>query len=213
MATLFSRSLPKTLILGSTFSRSFLAATGAAVSASSRSSFSLLRRLRPLAAIIAADFGFLSSATSVRYFSTSDDPKPNGPPTFSDDGCDFKHWLVVMDLRGAELTRDEMINIYIKTLAMVVGSEEEARMKMYSVSTKFFFSFGCLVSEELSHKIKELPKVLWVIPDSYTDIENKNYGGEPFINGQAVPYDPKYHRSYYERNNRQPCITCKRRFG
>uniref|UniRef100_A0A9I9ECJ9 MORF/ORRM1/DAG-like MORF domain-containing protein n=1 Tax=Cucumis melo TaxID=3656 RepID=A0A9I9ECJ9_CUCME len=187
MATLFSRSLPKTLILGSTFSRSFLAATGAAVSASSRSSFSLLRRLRPLAAIIAADFGFLSSATSVRYFSTSDDPKPNGPPTFSDDGCDFKHWLVVMDLRGAELTRDEMINIYIKTLAMVVGS--------------------CNVS------FSELPKVLWVIPDSYTDIENKNYGGEPFINGQAVPYDPKYHRSYYERNNRQPCITCKRRFG
>ncbi|KAA0038977.1 multiple organellar RNA editing factor 8 [Cucumis melo var. makuwa] len=91
--------------------------------------------------------------------------------------------------------------------------EEEARMKMYSVSTKFFFSFGCLVSEELSHKIKELPKVLWVIPDSYTDIENKNYGGEPFINGQAVPYDPKYHRSYYERNNRKPCISCKQRFG
>uniref|UniRef100_A0A9I9EKI8 MORF/ORRM1/DAG-like MORF domain-containing protein n=1 Tax=Cucumis melo TaxID=3656 RepID=A0A9I9EKI8_CUCME len=32
--------------------------------------------------------------------------------------------------------------------------KEEARMKMYSVSTKFYFSFGCLVSEEVSHKIK-----------------------------------------------------------
>ncbi|KAA0038983.1 multiple organellar RNA editing factor 8 [Cucumis melo var. makuwa] len=124
MATLFSRSLPKTLILGSTFSRSFLAATGVVVSASSCSSFSLLRRLRPLATIIAADFGFLSSATTVRYFSTSDDPKPkysNGPPISSDDGCDSEHWVVVMDLPGVEITRDEMINIYIKTLAMVVG--------------------------------------------------------------------------------------------
>ncbi|KAG6424467.1 hypothetical protein SASPL_114885 [Salvia splendens] len=41
-----------------------------------------------------------------------------------------------------------------------------------------------------------LPKVRWVLPDSYLDVKNKDYGGEPFINGLAVPYDPKYHEEW-----------------
>ncbi|XP_038904331.1 multiple organellar RNA editing factor 8, chloroplastic/mitochondrial-like [Benincasa hispida] len=214
MATrLFSRSLPKTLILASMFSRSFLTATGDAISASSHSSFSLLRRLRPLAAVVAADFRCLSAAPSVREFATRaassslNDPNPNWsnrPPkeTILLDGCDFEHWLVVMENPEENLTRDEIIDSYIKTLAMVVGSEEEARMKIYSVSTRCYFAFGCLVSEELSYKIKELPKVRWVLPDSYLDVKNKDYGGEPFINGQAVPYDPKYHEEWIRNNAR-----------
>ncbi|KAK1300584.1 Uncharacterized protein QJS10_CPB13g00344 [Acorus calamus] len=75
-------------------------------------------------------------------------------------------------------------------------------MKIYSVSTKHYFAFGALVSEELSYKIKELPKVRWVLPDSYLDVKNKDYGGEPFINGQAVPYDPKYHEEWVRNNAR-----------
>ena len=39
-------------------------------------------------------------------------------------------------------------------LASCCYSEEEARMKIYSVSTRCYFAFGCLVSEELSYKIK-----------------------------------------------------------
>lgn len=35
-------------------------------------------------------------------------------------------------------------------------SEEEARMKIYSVSTRCYYAFGALVSEELSYKIKGL---------------------------------------------------------
>ncbi|KAE8649259.1 multiple organellar RNA editing factor 8, chloroplastic/mitochondrial [Cucumis sativus] len=214
MAThLFSRSLPKTLIWTSTFSRSFLTATGAAISASSPSSSSLIRRLRPLAAILAADFRCHSAAPSLRDFSTRatssslNDPNPNWsnrPPkeTILLDGCDFEHWLVVMEKPDEQLTRDEIIDSYIKTLAMVVGSEEEARMKIYSVSTRCYFAFGCLVSEELSYKIKELPKVRWVLPDSYLDVKNKDYGGEPFIDGQAVPYDPKYHEEWIRNNAR-----------
>ncbi|KZV49431.1 hypothetical protein F511_37461 [Dorcoceras hygrometricum] len=96
----------------------------------------------------------------------------------------------------------EIIDGYIKTLAMLVGSEEEARMKIYSVSTRHYFAFGALVSEELSYKLKELPKVRWVLPDSYLDVRNKDYGGEPFINGQAVPYDPKYHEEWVRNNAR-----------
>lgn len=38
--------------------------------------------------------------------------------------------------------------------SILVCSEEEARKKIYSVSTKHYFAFGALVSEELSYKIK-----------------------------------------------------------
>ncbi|MBA0580135.1 hypothetical protein Gorai_022365, partial [Gossypium raimondii] len=83
-----------------------------------------------------------------------------------------------------------------------ICSEDEARMKIYSVSTRHYYAFGALVSEEVSYKIKELPGVRWVLPDSYLDVKNKDYGGEPFINGQAVPYDPKYHEEWVRNNAR-----------
>ena len=40
-------------------------------------------------------------------------------------------------------------------------SEEEARMKIYSVSTRHYFAFGALVSEELSYKIKGICVVVF----------------------------------------------------
>ncbi|KAL5653392.1 hypothetical protein ACJX0J_038850, partial [Zea mays] len=59
---------------------------------------------------------------------------------------------------------------------LVPRIEEEARQKIYSVSTRHYFGFGALVSEELSYKLKEIPKVRWVLPDSYLDVKNKDYG-------------------------------------
>ncbi|KAI8548684.1 hypothetical protein RHMOL_Rhmol07G0293000 [Rhododendron molle] len=41
----------------------------------------------------------------------------------------------------------------------------------------------------------------WVILDAYVDVENELYGDEPFINGHAVLYDPKYHKQWTSRNN------------
>ncbi|XP_048235149.1 multiple organellar RNA editing factor 8, chloroplastic/mitochondrial [Ricinus communis] len=169
---------------------------------------SFFRCLRPLAA--ASQYPL---STSTRSFSTRtttsslNDPSPNWsnrPPkeTILLDGCDFNHWLVVMEKPEGDPTRDEIIDSYIKTLAQVVGSEEEARMKIYSVSTRCYYAFGALVSEELSYKIKELPRVRWVLPDSYLDVKNKDYGGEPFIDGKAVPYDPKYHEEWIRNNAR-----------
>ncbi|KAM1041776.1 hypothetical protein TB2_030471 [Malus domestica] len=216
MAThFFSRSIPKSQAMASFLSRSLSTATSAtslSTAAQSRSSsLSLLHRLRPLAGVMASS-GRLSPAI-VRCLSTRSttsslrDPNPNWsnrPPkeTILLDGCDFEHWLVVMEAPQGDITRDEIINSYIKTLATVVGSEEEARMKIYSVSTRCYYAFGALVSEEVSLKIKELPGVRWVLPDSYLDVKNKDYGGEPFINGQAVPYDPKYHEEWIRNNSR-----------
>ncbi|CAN6182903.1 unnamed protein product [Urochloa humidicola] len=179
---------------------------------------------RPLRPIAAAAGSLLSSAPSPfpsarpRLFATQAatsslrDSSPNWsnrPPkeTILLDGCDFEHWLVVMeppagDPGNPDATREDIIATYISTLAKVVGSEEEARQKIYSVSTRHYFAFGALVSEELSYKIKELPKVRWVLPDSYLDVKNKDYGGEPFINGVAAPYDPKYHEEWVRNNER-----------
>ncbi|XP_056173223.1 multiple organellar RNA editing factor 8, chloroplastic/mitochondrial isoform X2 [Syzygium oleosum] len=176
---------------------------------------SLLRhRLRPLLSVASADFrGPAAAAPYARSFATRstssslNDPNPNWsnrPPkeTILLDGCDFEHWLVVMEKPEGDPTRDDIIDSYIKTLAQIVGSEEEARMKIYSVSTRHYYAFGALVSEELSYKLKDLPRVRWVLPDSYLDVKNKDYGGEPFINGQAVPYDPKYHEEWVRNNAR-----------
>ncbi|XP_026459516.1 multiple organellar RNA editing factor 8, chloroplastic/mitochondrial-like [Papaver somniferum] len=108
-----------------------------------------------------------------------------------------------MEKPEGEPTRDEIIDTYIKTLSKVLGSDEKARMRIYSVSTRCYYAFGALVSEELSYKIEKLPGVRWVLPDSYLDEENKDYGGEPFINGKAVPYDPQYHEQWILNNNKR----------
>ncbi|KAI4356731.1 hypothetical protein L6164_000726 [Bauhinia variegata] len=121
MATqIFSRTFPKTLSLASFFSRSPLSA------------LSFLHRLRPLA-VASADFRRYLPAPSWRSFSTRatssslNDPNPNWsnrPPkeTILFDGCDFEHWLVIMEKPEGDRTRDEIIDSYIKTLAQVVGS-------------------------------------------------------------------------------------------
>ncbi|XP_057455847.1 multiple organellar RNA editing factor 8, chloroplastic/mitochondrial-like isoform X2 [Lotus japonicus] len=212
MATqIFSRVLPKTrtLNLAPFFTRSL--STSTTTTTPSLSALSFLRRYRPLSAVsIPTCRHLFPSARSLSTRATTsslNDPNPNWsnrPPkeTILLDGCDFEHWLVVMEKPEGDPTRDDIIDGYIKTLAQVVGSEQEARMKIYSVSTKHYFAFGALVSEELSYKLKELPKVRWVLPDSYLNVREKDYGGEPFINGEAVPYDPKYHEEWVRNNAR-----------
>ncbi|XWS16902.1 hypothetical protein CRYUN_Cryun33cG0021400 [Craigia yunnanensis] len=193
------------------FSSAAAASSKSLITPSPPPSLSFLRRLRaqPLSSLLLRD----SLSPAVKLFSTRaarsslNETNPNysnRPPkeTILLDGCDFEHWLVVLEPPKEDATRDDIIDSYIKTLAQVVGSEEEARMKIYSVSTRHYYAFGALVSEEVSYKIKELPGVRWVLPDSYLDVKNKDYGGEPFINGQAVPYDPKYHEEWVRNNAR-----------
>ncbi|KAJ0249283.1 Multiple organellar RNA editing factor 8 [Hirschfeldia incana] len=197
--------------LSSLFTRSFSSSAPLAKTPASSSLYASCRS-RPLVAALSsfARGGLVSSFKALSTQATSsslNDPNPNWsnrPPkeTILLDGCDFEHWLVVMEPPEGDVTRDEIIDGYIKTLAQIVGSEEEARMKIYSVSTRCYFAFGALVSEDLSHKLKELPKVRWVLPDSYLDVRNKDYGGEPFIDGKAVPYDPKYHEEWIRNNAR-----------
>ncbi|KAG1347257.1 multiple organellar RNA editing factor 9, chloroplastic [Cocos nucifera] len=126
-------------------------------------------------------------------------------------GCDYNHWLIVMEFpKDPAPTREQMIETYLNTLATVLGSMEEAKKNMYAFSTTTYTGFQCTVSEETSEKFKGLPGVLWVLPDSYIDVKNKDYGGDKYINGKIIPctyptYQPKqrsgskYQSRRYER--------------
>ncbi|XP_052206547.1 DAG protein, chloroplastic-like [Diospyros lotus] len=129
-------------------------------------------------------------------------------------GCDFNHWLIVMEFpKDPAPTREQMIDTYLNTLATVLGSMEEAKKNMYAFSTTTYTGFQCTVSEETSEKFKGLPGVLWVLPDSYIDVKNKDYGGDKYVNGEIIPctyptYQPKprgkskYESRRYERRKR-----------
>ncbi|TVU13088.1 hypothetical protein EJB05_46764 [Eragrostis curvula] len=110
-------------------------------------------------------------------------------------GCDYEHWLIVMDKPGGEnATKQQMIDCYIQTLSKVLGSEEEAKRKIYNVSCERYFGFGCEIDEETSNKLEGLPGVLFVLPDSYVDPEYKDYGAELFVNGEIVQRPPERQR-------------------
>ncbi|KAJ6293000.1 hypothetical protein OIU78_025057 [Salix suchowensis] len=129
MATsLLTRSLLLQNITSKTLISSILSRPFTSLSATSST---LLRRsLRPLSA--AANINRSVSRISIRSFSVKpsssslNDPSPNWsnrPPkeTILLDGCDFEHWLVVMDKPEGDPTRDDIIDYYIKTLSEVVG--------------------------------------------------------------------------------------------
>ncbi|XP_006420297.2 multiple organellar RNA editing factor 2, chloroplastic [Citrus clementina] len=123
----------------------------------------------------------------------SDRPPTEMAPLFP--GCDYEHWLIVMDKPGGEgATKQQMIDCYIKTLAQVVGSEEEAKKKIYNVSCERYFGFGCELDEETSNKLEGIPGVLFVLPDSYVDPENKDFAAELFVNGEIVQRSPERQR-------------------
>ncbi|XP_050369633.1 DAG protein, chloroplastic [Argentina anserina] len=115
-------------------------------------------------------------------------------------GCDYNHWLIVMEFpKDPAPTREQMIETYLNTLATVLGSMEEAKKNMYAFSTTTYTGFQCTVSEDTSEKFKGLPGVLWVLPDSYIDVKNKDYGGDKYVNGEIIPgnypvYQPKKRR-------------------
>ncbi|KAF5195266.1 multiple organellar RNA editing factor 3 protein [Thalictrum thalictroides] len=131
-----------------------------------------------------------SSYSSNRY---NDDEKI-GPDTILFEGCDYKHWLITMDFpKDPAPTAEEKIETYVQTLAKVVGSVEEAKKKMYACSTTTYQGFQAEITEEESEKFKGLPGVVFILPDSYIDPVNKEYGGDKYINGTIIPRPPPVH--------------------
>jgi hypothetical protein len=81
----------------------------------------------PAPAHWAAARGFATQpATSSLKDSSANGSKCHPKGSFLHDGCDYEHWLVVMDpppgnSSNPDVPRQEIIDTYIKTLAKVVG--------------------------------------------------------------------------------------------
>ncbi|KAM7485039.1 hypothetical protein LguiA_001048 [Lonicera macranthoides] len=191
-------------------SRSFYLSSSPSSSISSRSRFALAILNQPGDRLFPDSMRVpVRPKTSGSGYSPLNDPSPNWsnrPPkeTILLDGCDYEHWLIVMEFTSdPKPSEDEMIDSYVKTLASVLGSEEEAKKKIYSVCTTTYTGFGALISEELSFKVKGLPGVLWVLPDSYLDVPNKDYGGDLFIDGKVI-HRPQYRYSDRQQSGNRP---------
>ncbi|KAJ0244377.1 Multiple organellar RNA editing factor 3 [Hirschfeldia incana] len=187
LATVLSKTLSSSTPSRSSFST---------LSSRSRFALPLIDKVSSIGTGLAPCYITTRPKTSGSGYSPLNDPSPNWsnrPPkeTILLDGCDYEHWLIVMEFADPKPTEDEMINAYVKTLTSVLGSEEEAKKKIYSVCTSTYTGFGALISEELSCKVKGLPGVLWVLPDSYLDVPNKDYGGDLYIEGKVIPR-PQY---------------------
>ncbi|CAA2995281.1 Hypothetical predicted protein [Olea europaea subsp. europaea] len=122
-----------------------------------------------------------------------------GPDTILFEGCDYNHWLITIDFpKDPQPTREEMIDFYVNTAAQIFGSVEEAKKKIYALSTTTYQGFQVECSEETSEKFKNLPGVVFVLPDSYIDPVNKEYG-DKYVNGEIFPRPPPIQ---YVRHNR-----------
>lgn len=81
--------------------------------------FSSPPTLSPLGTLIGA------VSTNIRQFSPAVVTAVRGCATVPYyeklEGCDFEHWEVVFKRFHRQVTRDEIIDTYIKTLAMVMG--------------------------------------------------------------------------------------------
>lgn len=161
-------------------------------------------------------FQFISSrsiSSRARYNNDEMDGDQISPDAILFEGCDYNHWLITMDFpKDPKPSPEEMVEAYVQTAAKVLGSVEEAKKKIYACSTTTYNGFQVEVSEEVSEQFKGLPGVVFVLPDSYIDPVNKEYGGDKYINGTIIPRPPpvQYGRQggrYNDRNrdyNRPP---------
>ncbi|KAF7120732.1 hypothetical protein RHSIM_Rhsim13G0098300 [Rhododendron simsii] len=72
----------------------------------------------------------------------------------------------------------------LSRVARAKRERENRERKIHSVCTTTYTGFSALISEELFHNFKGLPGILWVLPDPYLDVPNKDYGGL-FVNGHT----------------------------
>jgi hypothetical protein len=119
-------------------------------------------------------------------------------------GCDYNHWLIVMEKPEEGTTKQDMIDLYVQTLAKIFDNNvEEAVKRIYNVSCERYFGFGCQIDEETSNKLEGLPGVMFVLPDSYVDPEYQDYGAELFVNGEIVQRPPERQRRVEIQPQRQ----------
>nr|XP_048334860.1 multiple organellar RNA editing factor 1, mitochondrial-like [Ziziphus jujuba var. spinosa] len=108
------------------------------------------------------------------YNSSTNQSGEIGPDTILFEGCDYNHCLIVMDFpKDQKIPPEEMVPMYKETCAKGLNiSVEEAKKKIYACSTTTYVGFQAVMIEEESEKFH-----VFVLPDSYIDPQNKEYGG------------------------------------
>ncbi|KAL6530678.1 hypothetical protein OROGR_014538 [Orobanche gracilis] len=108
---------------------------------------------------------FRSSPISLLSTRPSSSNDEIGPDTILFEGCDYNHWLFVMDFpKDNKPSPEQMFGR---------GKEENICLQHYHLH----WLSGCHeLTEEESKKFESLPGVIFVLPDSYIDPVNKQYG-------------------------------------
>ncbi|KAJ7968042.1 multiple organellar RNA editing factor 1, mitochondrial [Quillaja saponaria] len=145
-----------------------------------------------------------SSLLSARSSFHNNQTEEIGPDTILFEGCDYNHWLIVMDFpKDPKPSPEDMVMCYEQTCAKGLNiSVEEAKKKMYACSTTTYTGFQALMTEEESKKFEGLPGVIFVLPDSYIDPQNKEYGGDKYINGTIIHRPPPIQYGRNQGRNR-----------
>ncbi|GJM86734.1 hypothetical protein PR202_ga02622 [Eleusine coracana subsp. coracana] len=91
----------------------------------------------------------------------SESPSASLPSASSASHSRCSRWVVVMDrppgaAGGSLLSRAEAVGYYASTLASVLGSEEEAQMRIYHASWDGTYEFCCEISEEASRELASM---------------------------------------------------------
>ncbi|TYJ02618.1 hypothetical protein E1A91_A13G242100v1 [Gossypium mustelinum] len=105
-------------------------------------------------------------------------------------GCgDDELWLITFEFRG-EPSLEEKIDFYVKTLAYVVGSEEEAKRRIYAVGGGLmrYTGFRAVLSEGMAYELQGLPLVegVYRVEEYNEDVD----GGHLLVDGKVVLRPP-----------------------
>ncbi|MCH99804.1 DAG protein, partial [Trifolium medium] len=152
---LFRRSLRPLSALHHSFSSTFTSLSSPITD--SISSSSLSRFESPNFTVQSRSFRSTSiSLLSSRYQDRNITADNIGPDTILFEGCDYNHWLFVMDFgRDNKPSPEEMIRVYEETCAKGLNiSVEEAKKKIYACSTTTYTGFQAVVTEEESKKFE-----------------------------------------------------------
>ncbi|XP_017605625.2 multiple organellar RNA editing factor 3, mitochondrial-like [Gossypium arboreum] len=105
-------------------------------------------------------------------------------------GRDDDLWVIPFQFpEDQEPSLGEEIDLYVKTLASVVGSEEEAKKRIYAVSsaTSWYTGFRAFISKKMAHE-------LGGIRDSENEYPNEDvHGGNLLVDGKVV-FRPTFSR-------------------
>ncbi|PIA28835.1 hypothetical protein AQUCO_06600038v1 [Aquilegia coerulea] len=74
-------------------------------------------------------------------------------------------------------TEQELFNVYINTVARIVGSVEAAKKRIYLVSCGDSYGFGVELDQKDKYKLSVMGEVMLALPDCCFHVRNMNHNG------------------------------------